>query len=174
MRQIESSLVSVEHLYDTLSYSIIARNMEHKVKELNVSKILNQRAKFFKVVALANDKELVCNIREDILYKISQEELEFLIDNNLSNALKYSPPYTKIEIVLQKGIDEVILSFKNSGQKIEDTKVIFQRYKRGDSSRKGTGIGLSIVEEICKKNKILNHVSSMNGINTFSYYFSKH
>ena len=174
MQQIESSLVSIEHLYDTLSYSIIAGDMEHKVQELNVSKILNQRVEFFKVVALANDKELVCDIRENILYKISQEELEFLIDNNLSNALKYSPPYTKIEIVLQKGVDEIILSFKNSGQKIEDTKVIFQRYKRGDSSRKGTGIGLSIVEEICKKNKILNHVSSINGINTFSYYFSKH
>ena len=173
MMQIESSIVSIEHLYDTLSYSIISENLECKVARLNLSDILKQRVSFFSVVAFAHDKELSLDVRNGINVSMNKEELEFLIDNNLSNALKYSPPNTKIELHLKESSDEIILLFRNSGKIIEDTKVIFERYKRGDSSRSGTGLGLSIVDDICKKNKILIHVNSLDGVNEFSYYFSK-
>lgn len=173
LMQIESSVVSIEHLYDTLSLSILENSVEFKVERLNLSQILQERVEFFRVVAQAHDKELRLNTREDIYIEISKEELEFLVDNNLSNALKYSPPHTDIEIMLSSSDDEVILSFKNRGKEIADKEAIFQRYFRNDKSRRGTGIGLSIVDGICKKYAILVQVYSANGINEFLYYFKR-
>ena len=122
---------------------------------------------------MASDKELHFDIRKNILLNMNQIELEFLIDNNLSNALKYSPPHTLIDVILKVNGDEIILIFRNKGDEIIDKKVIFERYHRLDNSRKGTGIGLNIVDAISSKNNILIHVDSSNGVNQFSYYFSK-
>jgi two-component system sensor histidine kinase KdpD len=71
----------------------------------------------------------------------------------LDNALKYSPPASTIEIrASQNGTTDV--SIRNSGSVIPDTEQgrIFERFYRGGLARHipGTGMGLSIVQQIAR------------------------
>ena len=55
---------------------------------------------------------------------------------------------------------------------IKDVEKIFERHYRGDIYKGGFGIGLSIVKNICEKNKINIEVESqVNKGTTFIYLF---
>ena len=97
----------------------------------------------------------------------------FLIDNNISNALKYSTPKQPIKIKLLRATPDIILLFDSTGAQIEDKEVIFERYKRVDNTKKGSGLGLNIVDSICKKNNIIIKVEYVDGYNRFMYLFSE-
>ncbi|MBV5278315.1 MAG: sensor histidine kinase, partial [Campylobacteraceae bacterium] len=98
---------------------------------------------------------------------IGDIELTRLIDNNLSNAIKYSNIHSTIVVTLTKNI----LSFKTLGVPIEDNDKIFEKYAREVDSNGGFGLGLSIVKDITQKYKIDITVESENRENIFSYTF---
>ena len=65
---------------------------------------------------------------------------------------------------------KIKFSVKDEGIGIKDTSKIFERYYRGDKITGGFGIGLSIVKNICLKNKIEIKVESeINKGTTFIY-----
>jgi two-component system sensor histidine kinase VanS len=74
-------------------------------------------------------------------------EIKRVIHNLVLNALEHSARDTKIEIELRKKRNEIILSIKNYGFGIADTKAIFsQNFTSG--KRAGTGLGLYISKQI--------------------------
>lgn len=97
-----------------------------------------------------------------------------MIDNTLSNAIKYSDESSKIIISLNNNDkSKAIFSVKDFGKGIKDTEKIFDRYHREESIKGGFGIGLNIVKKICSKNSIEINVSTkINEGSTFTYYFS--
>ena len=72
-----------------------------------------------------------------------------VFSNLISNAIKYSPHGSRIEIDIQSGDgDSQVISVKDHGQGIpeEDKKHIFERFERLEREKaKGTGLGLAIV-----------------------------
>lgn len=75
-----------------------------------------------------------------------------VFDNLIGNALKYSLDRTRVYIEIEQKQDEVIISFKNI-TKYElggNTEELFERFKRGDTSRhtEGSGLGLAIAKSI--------------------------
>ena len=114
----------------------------------------------------------VKNIQNDIHITFNELELYRIIDNNISNAIKYSKDSSNIEIFLHKENNKIKLMFKDEGIGIKDKSKIFERYYRGDKITGGFGIGLSIVKNICVKNKIEIKVESqVNKGTTFIYLF---
>ena len=96
-----------------------------------------------------------------------------MIDNNLSNAIKYSKNSSNIYVSLKKEENSIKLIFKDEGIGIKDTSTIFERYYRGDKITGGFGIGLSIVKNICLKNSIKIDVESKENFGTtFIYTFN--
>jgi two-component system sensor histidine kinase SenX3 len=84
-----------------------------------------------------------------------QELMEYAIYNLLTNAVKYSPPHTRVTVyVVDEGGDRVRLSVQDQGMGIDrkDAERIFERFyrtkKAEQSGEMGTGIGLSIVAQI--------------------------
>lgn len=173
MLQIESSLLSMEHMYDSLSYALNQNNVVFEKQEINFSDLLNQRVALFSTIALAHDTKIEHDIQADIFLNLNQTEAEFLIDNNISNAIKYSTPKQPIRIRLLRASSDIILLFDSIGVQIEDKNAIFERYKRADKTKKGSGLGLNIVDAICKKNNILIKVEYVDGYNRFMYLFSE-
>ena len=104
---------------------------------------------------------------------MNQTEAEYLIDNNLSNAIKYGTPQKEIIVKLHKIASDISLSFESYGEEIEDTKIIFDRYHRIDKDRQGNGIGLHMVYNICQNNHILIKVDYMHEKNQFNYFFNE-
>ncbi|HEX5169436.1 MAG TPA: HAMP domain-containing sensor histidine kinase [Cyclobacteriaceae bacterium] len=71
--------------------------------------------------------------------------LEILINNLLSNAIRYSPDAGNI--IIESTTDHITIS--NPGEAFEDPEKIFQRFHRESRSSTGSGLGLSIVKKIC-------------------------
>ena len=95
------------------------------------------------------------NVSKDILVVLDVEQMKRVINNIISNSVKYmDKSETKIGISLIDEGDFVKIDLSDNGRGIsaEDLPYIFDRFYRADSSRNsskgGSGIGLSIVRKI--------------------------
>jgi signal transduction histidine kinase len=83
-----------------------------------------------------------------------RELLEYALYNLLTNAVKYSPPDTEIHVysALRDGELRLAVRDQGIGMDAKEIKSVFQKFyrtKRAEASGEtGTGIGLSIVEQI--------------------------
>ena len=171
--EMKSALLTMEHIYDTLAYKVQKDYLEFKPIKLDISELLRKKINTFNTIAKANDKSINKNIEEEIFVNINETEISYLIDNNLSNAIKYGDNNKPIEIELFTKDNKVVLSFKSFGNEIENKKEIFKRYTREVKDKKGHGIGLNMVEEICEKYNININVYYKNGKNIFEYTLKK-
>ena len=82
--------------------------------------------------------------------------LEQIVDNLLSNALRYTEPGGEVTLSVAQADGEAVLDVVDTGIGIaaDDLRHIFTRFWRGDRSRSratgGTGIGLAIVRELIR------------------------
>jgi two-component system, OmpR family, sensor histidine kinase VicK len=89
-----------------------------------------------------------------ILVEIDPDKLTQVIDNIISNALKYSPEGGNVTFKIKEQDDEVIVSIADQGVGIPKGNVekIFGRFYRVDKARTrklgGTGLGLAIAKEM--------------------------
>ena len=106
---------------------------------------------------LTKDQKLTFERRlpdKPILVEIDPDKLTQVIDNIISNALKYSPEGGKVTFKIKEQDDEVIVSIANQGVGIPKGNVekIFGRFYRVDKARTrklgGTGLGLAIAKEM--------------------------
>ncbi len=103
---------------------------------------------------------------------MNDTELERLIDNNLSNAIKHSDDNSEIKIFLEKTNSEVILKFISKGPNIRNVSKIFDKdYTESNGAKRSLGLGLNMVKNICEKNDIHYHADSKDTMNTFTYTF---
>ena len=85
-----------------------------------------------------------------------QAMLRRALSNLYSNALRYTPQGNTIVTTLSQQNGYIIVSVKNPGEMIQKAQLphIFDRFYRGDSSRKrtteGVGLGLAITQAIVK------------------------
>jgi len=171
--QINSAINMLSNSYEDLSYIISSDTIEYKAIEINLTDFLNERIKFFEVIAHANDKTIYPNIADDIKVTMNDTELERLIDNNLSNAIKHSYDKSEIEIILDKSNSVIMLKFISKGKKISDVSMVFDKnYTENHSAKRSLGLGLSMVKTICEKNSIDYSAHSEENTNTFTYTFN--
>ncbi|HEX5132314.1 MAG TPA: ATP-binding protein [Candidatus Krumholzibacteria bacterium] len=106
-------------------------------------------------VAETKSVEIAAVVPDDpVLVLGDGEALRELVDNLVSNAIKYTPAGGRVEVRL--GIDgtQAVLSVQDTGIGIapEDQGRVFERFYRVDKARSrqlgGTGLGLSIVKHV--------------------------
>lgn len=95
------------------------------------------------------------NLDAGINIYFDQDHLDKIINNLLSNAFKFSPKNTQIELgmSLHTNADQVDIWVKDEGPGIseEDKAQLFDRYFQGkviSNLQPGTGIGLALVKEL--------------------------
>ncbi len=87
--------------------------------------------------------------QDGLTLPIEESHLEIILQNLISNAVKFTPEQGFININWQLEDNFVILSFKDTGQGIEESELerLTERFYRG-SDQSGAGLGLSIVATI--------------------------
>ncbi len=91
---------------------------------------------------------------EEMVLTGDRELMEYAFYNLLTNAIKYSPPRTQVTLSTVRKQDHAYISVEDQGIGMDqkEVKKIFQKFyrtKRAEQSGEaGTGIGLSIVEQI--------------------------
>lgn len=169
---IESGAKIIQYIYDDLSYLIKKNRVDYPKEYIDFSLFLKQRLDFFDGIAVSNDLFFITNIDEDIYIKFNRIELQRIIDNNVSNAIKYSYAKSPIYIRLTYFNDEYVeFSVKTNSDKIEKVNNIFNDFYRENNSRGGFGLGLRIVKEICDKNLVIIKLESTENETKFTYRF---
>lgn len=169
IEQIDASINMLSNSYEDLAYLITSNSIEYKPKNIDLTKALKDRIKFFTTISKVNFKIIKEKLEDDIFININDIELERLIDNNLSNAIKYAFKDKDIQIILRKEYDFAILEFISFGNEIKNKKKIFHKNYREDEAKRGLGLGLFMVSNICNKYDIKYEVSYKEGQNIFKY-----
>lgn len=134
-------------------------SIENGEYELDISKINLSNLVSDEVLSLYEsfqNKGLIPHVNipsKPIFIMGNKDSLERIIDNLLSNALKYAE--RDIELALEKFDDKVLFTVSNISTSIEEKDIIhmFDRFYMADKVRKGqsTGLGLSIVKSLIEK-----------------------
>ena len=109
-----------------------------------------------RVRPLAERKKIQLNVTEPLEGRLNgdRELMEYAIYNLMTNAVKYSPGDTQVEVASHQENGHVKVSVKDQGIGMDEQeqKKVFQKFyrtKRAENSGEaGTGIGLSIVDQI--------------------------
>ncbi len=106
--------------------------------------------------ALADHKKqkIELKIEKDSQLYADEQRLTEIIDNLISNAIKYSPFGAEIEVKVDKRDQKAVLAVKDNGPGLtdEDQSELFQRFARLSARPTGgensSGLGLSIVKQL--------------------------
>lgn len=172
LSRIKAAAKSLSNLYNDMEYLIKEERGEFRQERVNLSAAVADRVEYFTEIAQMKGIEFETNLCDDCYVYANKVKLYRLIDNNLSNALKYSNENSKIEVNLEKNQNTALLIFKDFGIGIEKPEKIFDRYYREELSKGGFGLGLNIVKNICTDEDINVSVeSALNEGSSFKYSF---
>jgi two-component system OmpR family sensor kinase len=170
MKYILSSSKQISQIYNDIHFSAFNNMNEDVFEEFNLKDLVSESAEYFNDISITKNI-VIKSILDDCFIKMDKTKTQKLVNNLISNAIKYSYKDSVVEVILNNNI----LSVKDFGIGIslEEQKEIFKRYKRGNNNEGGFGIGLDIVKRICEEyNLILTLESQMNKETVFSIDFS--
>ncbi len=164
INRIEIGAKTISNIYEDLTFVTLNNQIISNNEEINLSNILKQRIEFFNSISNMKKISFDLNIKDDVLIVCDMKKITKLIDNILSNAIKYN----KIAGFIKINLDNNFLSIEDSGKGIEkeNLKTLFERYSRFDKSVGGFGIGLNIVSLIAKEYNLKIDVKSEINIGT--------
>jgi len=173
LQRMKSASKTLATIYNDMDYLIKQGRVEHKVEKIGMSSFIQQRVDYFQEVANLKHIVLEKRIEPDIDYRFSRTKLQRIVDNTISNAIKYSHDHSKVVISLYREEESIVFSVKDEGVGIENVERIFSRYYRENQAKGGFGIGLNIVKQIIEEEGILLEVSSRpNEGSIFTYRFN--
>jgi two-component system, OmpR family, sensor kinase len=83
----------------------------------------------------------------------SRDELHRMVLNLIENAIRHTPPGSRVHAALARREDEVVLTVEDDGPGVPDElrDRVFERFVRGDGDRgSSSGLGLSIVRAVAE------------------------
>lgn len=126
---------------------------------------------------LLNKKlRVTTNIDETASVYADKSMFEIILNNLISNAIKYNNQNGAVEISWEAPQKKLIVQDSGTGISAEQLPHIFNRFYRANDSRssevKGYGLGLSIVKKLCDLQHINVEVKSSEGVGSeFSLCF---
>ncbi len=142
-------------LQELISKNVILNNIFASKKNISVKFTCGEKPEFIKLDAL---------------------KIEQVLNNLISNAIKYSPPDTEINISLTSENGNIKVSISDQGQGIPENEIpkVFKAFEttsvKSTSGEKSTGLGLSIVQKIITAHKGRVWVESALGIGSTFYF----
>lgn len=129
------------------------------IDEVDILKVIERTRLNFDLIATQKQQniKIQCNCSTVILG--DEVRLQEAFDNLLSNALKYAPAHTQVDIKINRSEDNLIIEFKDQGQGLteDDLTKLFVKFARLSAIPTGkeysNGIGLSIVKILIEQHK---------------------
>lgn len=181
VKTIYNKTTEMDHLINELTfYSKIDTNrIPYTFSKLNVEDYFNDCAEELGIEMETRGIELVYAnyVAKDVMIIADGEQLGRVINNIVSNAVKYMDKKKGIIQLRVKDVGDFIqVEIEDNGKGIaaKDLVYIFDRFYRTDvsrnSSKGGSGIGLSIVRKILEDHGGKVWANSREGIGTIMYF----
>ena len=131
--------------------------MEYQPLKINLNEKVNDILNILNGNAIKKEISLVNEVNSDILVKADQNMIQSIIQNLVSNAIKFTDCKGKIVVSAVKKDSMVEISVKDNGVGI-DPKDLYKLFridvqftKLGTAREKGTGLGLNLCKELVEK-----------------------
>jgi PAS domain S-box-containing protein len=173
---------SAEHIFrleklinDLLDVTKInAGKMTYTMQQFSFKQMLQESIE--NVQHVAPSHQIIFNMADDINYFGDRFRLEQVVNNFLTNAVKYSPQAKTVIVNSKIEINNLIVSVQDFGIGIAKNNLnrLFERYYREDNSAmrfEGLGLGLFISSEILKRHQGSFWIESEQGQGS-TFYFS--
>lgn len=138
---------------------IESESYELKLSKVVMKEFVQTYLDTHRLLTLKKQIKVVFDCHSDATTLLNESKMTRVLDNLITNAVKFSEKGTKIVLTLSNNNDKVILSIKDEGigmsQRILDNLFV----KFGESKRNGLdgepthGLGMSIVQQIMKLHK---------------------
>jgi signal transduction histidine kinase len=162
------------HLVSDLLFlaQIEAGKLAIEVGSLDLKKVVNECIEASAAVADANGVELRAEIERLPKVEGDRARLHQVLDNLLSNALKFTPSGGRVDVRLKRAGDTAVLEVADSGLGIPEGEQarLFERFFRSTSAMEnaipGTGLGLTITKAIVERHGGRIDIESAEGAGT--------
>lgn len=151
---------SARRLYELVNQIMEFRKSETHNRRLNVanadlSALIHEITLKYQELNTNEKVRIDCIAEDHYLLWFDREVVTIILDNILSNALKYTP-YGKVEVLLRQltvdniSYTEISVSDTGHGIPTEALERVFDRYYQADGAHQtyGTGIGLALVKKL--------------------------
>ncbi len=172
LTRIKAASKTLATIYDDMDYLIRQDRFSFEKESIDMSTFVKERVAYFEDVAMLRQIEIRSRIESDITLYFNTTKLQRIIDNTISNAIKYSYERSHIEVRLFLEEGKIVFEVEDFGVGIEKPEKIFARYYRENLNKGGFGIGLNIVKRIIDEHGIALEIDSRPGEGTrFRYRF---
>ena len=162
MQNISISTKQLHDIYASLSF-LSFDNASEKVEELQFDEVVSNAIDYFS--ELLQKKHIKIHLQaEACTLKMAPTKAKMLVNNLISNAIKYSHPKSNIKIFITS--DSLIVQDEGIGIAKDKLALIFKRFTRANSYAGGFGVGLSIVDSILKEYHFVINVESELNVGT--------
>ncbi len=155
-----------------LTLSRIEANWQETVDEkMDIKEIILNVYDSNKLKAQKRDITIDLNI-ESAFIMANKEKITEVVNNLVDNAIKYTDDCGNVKIILSTDKDKAIFTVKDTGCGIAPQYLnrIFERFFRVKNNKylkvNGTGLGLTIVKNICNNYNADIHVKSEENVGT--------
>ncbi len=129
LRRIKSATQSLSTIYDDMDYLIKRNRLEYPNEPIDFTELLYERIEHFSHISELKSIEILPTITEGISLSFNSTKLKRLIDNTISNAIKYSHKSSTIEVELtHSGDGGVMLVVRDYGVGMKSPKQLTQKY----------------------------------------------
>lgn len=150
---------ALQLIQDTVNISQIynedAESLQAKVQPINSTQIIEETTAGFIAIAKEKSIDIVVNNNSDnLIFLSSKEYVRRILDNLISNAIKFSPINSKIILSCSQINNNVVFSIKDNGPGLTeaDHKQLYIRFKklsaRPTGNEASSGLGLFIVKQL--------------------------
>jgi len=160
IKRIEDASFRLKKLYDELVYAIHKEMHDIPKESFDLQGLLEARIEVF-----GEQKRNPFRV-EVKPYIIEADKIGFeqMIDNLISNAMKYSDKEAPIDVLLENDV----LRIQDHGVGMETAELLrmYERYYQVDAQKDGKGIGLALVKAYCDEAGIEIRIISEKGVGT--------
>ena len=151
-----------------------------KLEIFNVNRLINKVVKKHSLDAAEKNLTINVNFTTEYSYILADRfQLEQVLTNLITNALKYTPKNNNINISLSEENNSVFkFSITNEGAYIDPEEIpkLFNKFYRMDKSRErsknSTGLGLCIVKKLLDLHNFPFNLQNNNGVE-FTFWMPK-
>ncbi|MBN2826336.1 MAG: HAMP domain-containing histidine kinase [Campylobacterales bacterium] len=162
--RIKVGALTISNIYDDLVFLLLNHQLSTQDETLHLNSIIDERLRYFDILFRAKHLKVVWESKSDLEVVMDRKKLIRLVDNILSNAIKY----TNVDTTISVRIEENRLSICDEGDGMSQAEIskIFERYSRFNTSQGGFGLGYNIIYKIIQEYDIAIQIDSTLGEGT--------
>ncbi len=164
LKRIEIASKTLSRIYDDLTYLNLNHEYHRDIQKIDMGSLIKERMIYFEALARSKSLKIELDIDDNVIKEIDKNDALRVIDNLISNAIKYNKIGGKLSISMTER--EFVVNDSGVGIKARDLPNIHKRFKRANKNEGGFGIGLDIVNQVVKNYNFKMEIYSKEGIGT--------